>query len=400
MMHSLEKQTAEDFRDTPYGKQLLHGFRHLLFVPELEREFRRYLDAHAFLVQRLGACFLLVAVAGYLYVERQIFSQSDATWLRELTALRLLEAVPGIAVLVLGLLRRRVRVVANRLFPLFLVMVGTIAARIDIQYETTQPEVVFRYGAGLLIVCSFFFLGITFWRAMASAAAIVVIDVLMAALILSSDELKVHWISVSYYLLLLVIGAISRYVHEYSQREQFLVRKLLGWVAQHDSLTGLANRRSFDTALKQTLLQARRDRQPLALLLLDLDNFKGYNDALGHPAGDALIREFGDLLAQFARRPMDLAARVGGEEFALLLLDCDAISAQNIARQIISTLADRALPHPGTAQTATVTTSIGVAMWQPGQTSAQLYQSADAALYRAKQAGKARYELGSLESVA
>lgn len=228
---------------------------------------------------------------------------------------------------------------------------------------------------------------------MLSAASIVLFDILIAAIILSPSEMQVHWISVSYYLLLLIIGAISRYVHEYSQREQFLVRQLLGWVAQHDSLTGLANRRSFDAALKQTLLQARRDGQPLTLLLLDLDNFKAYNDSLGHPAGDALIRVFGEVLGRFSRRPMDLAARVGGEEFALLLFDCDAQAAQTIARQILSALAERAVPHPAPVQGRYVTTSIGIVMWQPGQTADQLYHAADAALYRAKQAGKNRYAL-------
>lgn len=397
-MQSLEHQSAEDFRDTPYGRQLLQGFRFLVFGPELEREFRRYLNRQARLSQRLGACLLILVVAGYLYAERHLFAQSDPGWLRELTLLRLLETLPGLAILALSLFHKRVRIIANRLFPLLLVLVGIIAARIDIQYETLQAEMSFRYGAGLLIVCSFFFLGITFWRALISAALIVLIDVLMAAMILPSFEMKVHWISVSYYLLLLVIGATSRYVHEYSQREQFLVRKLLGWVAQHDALTGLANRRSFDTALNQTLLQARRDRQPLALLLLDLDNFKAYNDNLGHPAGDALIRDFGVLLEGFSRRPMDLAARVGGEEFAVLLLNCDAASAQTIAGQILSTLAERAIPHPASAQGRCVTTTIGVAMWQPGQTAEQLYQTADAALYRAKQAGKNRYVLSPTPS--
>lgn len=392
-MQSLEHQSAEDFRDTPYGRQLLQGFRFLFFVPELEREFRRYLNHQARLAQRLGACLLMLVVAGYLYVERHLFAQSDPAWLLELTLLRLLEMLPGLGILAMSLFHKRVRIIANRLFPVLLVLVGIIAARIDIQYEMLQPEMSFRYGAGLLIVCSFFFLGITFWRALISAALIVLIDVLMAAMILSPFEMKVHWISVSYYLLLLVIGATSRYVHEYSQREQFLVRKLLGWVAQHDALTGLANRRSFDTALNQTLLQARRDSQPLALLLLDLDNFKAYNDNLGHPAGDALIRDFGALLDGFSRRPMDLAARVGGEEFAVLLLNCDAASAQAIAGQILSTLAERAIPHPASAQGNCVTTTIGVAMWQPGQTAEQLYQAADAALYRAKQAGKNRYAL-------
>lgn len=390
-MQTLEHQSAEDYRDTPYGRQLLSGFRYLLFAPDLEREFRRYLSYQARLAQLLGACLLLLAVGGYLYVERKLFAHSDPQWLRDLTAMRLLQLIPGVVTLLMALSHRQARMIANRLFPLLLVLVGVVAARIDIHYEIHQPEMAFRYGAGLLIVGSFFFLGITFWRALLSAAAIVLFDILIAVSVLSPSEMQVHWISVSYYVLLLVIGAVSRYIHEYSQREQFLVRKLLGWVAQHDSLTGLANRRSFDTALKQTLLQARRDGQPLALLLLDLDDFKAYNDTFGHPAGDALIRDFGELLARFARRPMDLAARVGGEEFALLLFNCDADAARSIAGRILAVLAERALPHPASEQGASVTTSIGVAMWHQGQTAEQLYQAADAALYRAKQNGKNRY---------
>lgn len=387
----LEHQSAEDFRDTPYGRQLLKGFRRLLFSPELEREFRHYLGSQARLVQLLGACLLLMVVGGYLYFERRLFAQSEPQWLQQLTLLRLVQLVPGIAVLIMTIYHDRIRLIANQLFPVLLVVVGTVAARIDIQYEILEPVFALRYGAGLLIVSSFFFLGITFWRALASAAAIVLFDVLMATSLLSTSQLQVHWISVSYYLVLLVIGAISRYVHEYSQREQFLVRKLLGWVAQHDAMTGLANRRSFDTELKRVMLQARRDRQPMALLLLDLDNFKAYNDSLGHPAGDALIRNFSDLLGSFARRPMDLAARVGGEEFALLLHECDAQSAQTIAAQILSALAERAMPHPASAQSTLATTSIGIAIWKPEQSAEQLYQAADAALYGAKQAGKNRY---------
>lgn len=390
-MLTLEHQSAEDFRDTPYGRQLLAGFRRLLFVPELEREFRHYLSSQARLVQVLGACLLLLVVGGYLYFERRLFAQSEPQWLQQLTLLRLVQLVPGIAVLLMTIYHERVRLIANQLFPVLLVVVGTVAARIDIQYEILQPAFALRYGAGLLIVSSFFFLGITFWRALASAAAIVLFDVLMATSLLSSSQVQVHWISVSYYLVLLVIGAISRYVHEYSQREQFLVRKLLGWVAQHDAMSGLANRRSFDTELRRVMLQARRDRQPMALLLLDLDNFKAYNDNLGHPAGDALIRVFSDLLGSFARRPMDLAARVGGEEFALLLHDCEAQAAQAIAAQILAALAERAMPHPASAQSALATTSIGIAIWKPDQSAEQLYQAADAALYGAKQAGKNRY---------
>ncbi|NKQ09590.1 GGDEF domain-containing protein [Pseudomonas sp. SST3] len=391
-MRTIEQQSAEDYRDTLYGQQLLKGFGRLLFVPELEREFRRYLDRQARLAQQLGACLLILVVGGYLYVEHRLFGHLDSEWLYELTLLRLLQIIPGLVVLSITLFFKQVRDIASRMLPLFVVMIGVIAARIDMHYEATQPEMAFRYGAGLLIICSFFFLGVTFWRAMASAVAIVLLDLLIAFMILSPSELQVHWFSVSYYLVLLVLGAISRYAHEYSEREQFLIRKLLGWVAQHDAMTGLANRRSFDTSLQQMLLQARRDRQPLALMLFDLDNFKSYNDSLGHPAGDVLIKEFSMLLDRFARRPLDLAARVGGEEFALLLFDCDADSAEEIAGKLLTALAERALPHPA-ARGSHVTVSIGVAMLQPEQTAAQLYQAADAALYEAKQAGKNRYEL-------
>lgn len=393
-MQPLELQSAEDFRDTPYGEQLLGGFRRLLFAPALEREFRGYLDIQARLTQVFGATLLLLVVGAYLYVERRLFIDDYPALLAELTGLRMLQLIPGVVVLILPLFHRRIRISANWLFPPILVLLGAIASRIDIYYEVYQPEVTLRYGAGLLIVCSFIFLGITFWRALASAASIVLLDVLFAALILSPEEMHLHWISVSYYVVLLIIGVASRYAHEYSQREQFLVRHLLGWVAQHDSLTGLANRRSFDTALQKSLRLARRDRQPLALLLLDLDNFKAYNDNLGHPAGDALIKIVGDVLGDFARRPMDLAARVGGEEFAILLLDCDQQAAQAIADRVLSALAERALPHPASAQGAFVTASIGIAVWQKGQAPDQLYHSADAALYEAKQTGKNRYVVG------
>lgn len=390
-MQPLELQSAEDFRETPYGEQLLGGFRRLLFAPELEREFRHYLDIQARLTQVFGATLLLLVVGMYLYVERRLFIEAYPSLLAELVGLRILQLIPGVVVLILPLFHRCFRLSANWLFPPLLVLVGAIASRIDIYYEVYQPVVTLRYGAGLLIVCSFIFLGLTFWRALASAAAIVLLDVLFAVLILSPEDMQLHWVSVGYYAVLLIIGAVSRYAHEYSQREQFLVRHLLGWVAQHDSLTGLANRRSFDTALRQTTMQARRDRHPLALLLLDLDNFKAYNDSLGHPAGDALIRGFGGLMSGFARRPLDMVARVGGEEFAILLLDCDKQAAQAIADRVLSTLAERALPHPASAQGPFVTTSIGIAVWQEGQTPEQLYQSADAALYKAKQTGKNRH---------
>ena len=397
MRHMTDQPSAEDFRDTPYGRQLHGGFRLLRFAPGLEREFRQYLDRHARTSQRLAALLLILVVSGYLYCEHRLFNLADTEWLTTLTLLRVLQIVPGIVVLALSFLSRRFRAQANVVFPALLVMTGVLAALIDIRFEALQTALNFRYGAGLLIVASFFFLGVTFWWALLCAGMIVLADVLMASLILPAERMPEHWIAVSYYMLLLIIGAISRYVHEYSQRDQFLMRKLLGWVAEHDALTGLANRRSHDLALRQRIAQARRDRRPLSLMLLDLDDFKAYNDTFGHPAGDALIRTFGELLAGFARRPLDQAARVGGEEFALLLYNCDNAAAQRIARQLIKALAMRDIKHPQDAS-ARVGVSIGIATLQDGQQPEQLYHCADTALYQAKTSGKNRFAVAAGQS--
>lgn len=394
MRHTTDQAATEGFRETPYGRQLHGGFRLLRFRPQLEHEFRAYLDGQARASQRLAALLLIVAVSGYLYFEHRYFQLDGTDWLGTLTLLRLLQIVPGIVVLVLSFYSRTFRAQANRIFPALLVLIGVIAAFIDIRFEALDAPLNFQYGAGLLIVSSFFFLGVTFWVALLGALLIVLLDVLMAYLILTPAQLPQHWIAVSYYTLLLIIGAVSRYLHEYSQREQFLMRQLLGWVAEHDALSGLANRRSHDRALDQRIAQARRDRRPLSLLLLDLDDFKAYNDAFGHPAGDALIRTFGELLAGFARRPLDLAARVGGEEFALLLYNCDSAAAQRIARQVIAALAALELRHPRDAALR-VGVSIGVATLQEGQRAEQLYQCADRALYRAKTSGKNCFVLAS-----
>lgn len=134
----------------------------------------------------------------------------------------------------------------------------------------------------------------------------------------------------------------------------------------------------------------------MALLLADLDDFKVYNDTLGHPAGDELLRLFGARFAEFARRPLDVAARTGGEEFALLLYDTDEAGAQAIAGNILESLRENALPHPSEWQRGPLTLSIGVAVANERDTAETLYKRADTALYRAKAGGKNRFVLSWL----
>src|SRR5690606_39329772 len=119
-------------------------------------------------------------------------------------------------------------------------------------------------------------------------------------------------------------------------REQFLIRRLLRQLADRDSLTGLHNRRSFRRHLDTLWRQSQREGQPIAMLLGDIDHFKRYNDCYGHQAGDETLQEVALLFQMAARRPLDMAVRLGGEEFALLLYGSSAEDAREYAEELRS----------------------------------------------------------------
>ncbi len=153
--------------------------------------------------------------------------------------------------------------------------------------------------------------------------------------------------------------------------------------ADRDYLTGLANRRRFRTALGNELERWRRYHTPCALLLVDIDHMKQINDAHGHSAGDVAIRHVAAALVALSR-DNDTAARLGGEEFALLLAGATEASAQAAAERLRQAVCDTAIEHVGT-----VTISIGVAACPAHATTERtLYAASDAALYRAKDAGR------------
>ncbi|WP_170873110.1 sensor domain-containing diguanylate cyclase [Azonexus hydrophilus] len=160
-------------------------------------------------------------------------------------------------------------------------------------------------------------------------------------------------------------------------------------LAVRDALTGLYNRRHFNEVVQQELARSRRHGKPAALLLLDLDHFKKLNDLSGHLAGDEALAHIGQLLSSFARRSVDQAFRVGGEEFALLSPEADEENVERWAEQLRLRIDTTNWPHPGTPQ-GHLTASIGVALSQPGDTLESFYTRTDRALYRAKQEGRNR----------
>jgi len=161
-----------------------------------------------------------------------------------------------------------------------------------------------------------------------------------------------------------------------------------------DELTGLANRRSFDMTLFRRFAWARRRKELVALILCDVDYFKAYNDAYGHPQGDACLQSVARAMAQHAKRATDLAARYGGEEFAVILPEEDFASAFSLAEAMRRSVYDLGLPHARSRAAERVTLSLGVAVYRGQYDSPQaLVTAADAALYRAKQNGRNRAEI-------
>jgi len=167
-------------------------------------------------------------------------------------------------------------------------------------------------------------------------------------------------------------------------------------IAHLDSLTGVSNRRSFDQLLVVEWGRAQRTRQPLSLLLIDVDHFKTVNDSFGHLGGDECLRNTARILRAALDRPADLIARYGGDEFAILLAETGSHGASTVAGRICENMATDAA-----MATFRATLSIGVSTWNAEQEadSELLIRAADRALYAAKQNGRNRIELVDLHSL-
>ena len=168
------------------------------------------------------------------------------------------------------------------------------------------------------------------------------------------------------------------------------VNEQLWQISMQDGLTQLANRRAFDRYLQEQHAVAQRHGRHLALVLMDVDHFKAYNDLYGHQAGDDCLKQVAVALRSCCRRPSDLAARYGGEEFALILPDTEQQGALYVAETLRSTVLRCELPHAACSTGPFVSVSVGVSVTRPDSSSAvePMLAAADAALYQAKHGGR------------
>lgn len=181
--------------------------------------------------------------------------------------------------------------------------------------------------------------------------------------------------------------------HNVTQRK--LAEQRIEQMALQDPLTDLGNRRAFHLFFNKELRANSRNRTPVGLALVDVDYFKSYNDEFGHAAGDQCLTSIGRILLAHARRPADLAARIGGDEFALILGNTGPDMARNIAESVLKEINDLKLVFGGTRQ---VTVSIGVLSVVPHEQQSEdsLIQETDKALYRAKSSGRNRVVLARI----
>ena len=182
------------------------------------------------------------------------------------------------------------------------------------------------------------------------------------------------------------------------ERELEALTRKFELLSNQDGLTGVPNRRCFDTVFRKEWLRARRDGTPLSALMIDIDYFKAYNDTFGHLQGDICLRRVAEAIETALKRPGDFAARYGGEEFMVILPGTDLAGALSIAGVIRANLRKAAIDYTGSPVSGLVTVSIGISGTVPTMNldPEALLAASDEALYRAKSGGRNRVEVRPL----
>lgn len=172
-------------------------------------------------------------------------------------------------------------------------------------------------------------------------------------------------------------------------------KKQLEQLATSDSLTGIPNRRSIDDALQREWLKAMRASEPLAVMMIDIDHFKNYNDFYGHQAGDICLKQVANAIRASLRRPTDYVGRYGGEEFLILLSHTDWEKAKKMAEKIFEAVRHLNIPHHAspTAEIVTISAGVNVVIPRPNLSISSLIHQADEALYQAKHDGRNQFVL-------
>jgi diguanylate cyclase (GGDEF)-like protein len=384
-----------------YARQLDAGIAWLRFQGEMENEYAQQIDRDECRPAMVGAVFSLIFIV--------LFAVSD------FVRLPLVERFPDLTADMWGILTSRLVAVlfllgclnvchrqrlASRAAPLSIAAVLTLAVSgaVSVCLYKRNHLGHAEFAQLLFVMGAFSPLGLRFRHSIGLAAGVVVLTFSLRYWLLPAELREQQFNAML--LLTLVFSAVGGYLRERAHREQFLLRGILKEQALRDPLTGLANRRGLDEQLEMIRLQARRDKVPVGLLLLDVDFFKRYNDRYGHQAGDLALQRVAACMDTFARRPLDMACRMGGEEFAVVLYDCGAASLKDRADELCADVRGLRIDHATSDICAFVTVSIGGVLLQPQETAWSALDRADQLLYEAKREGRNRTSAERLLPVA
>lgn len=241
----------------------------------------------------------------------------------------------------------------------------------------------------VVVMAAFLPMGLRFYGALAASLAMVLFTAIAGATFLPPELWQGQLALLAVMIMAVPVAAVGGYLREYSHRRQFLLGAILQHQAQFDALTDLANRRLFQRHAAAAIAHAGRTDEPLVLAVVDIDHFKAFNDRFGHSAGDDALRLVADVIADIARRPMDMAARLGGEEFAILLYGTTPEQAQPILDAMRQKIGLNMVPA-----TTPLTVSIGATALDGREGLEQVFGRADALLYASKREGRDRLTLG------
>ncbi|MFZ2629941.1 MAG: diguanylate cyclase [Desulfosalsimonadaceae bacterium] len=376
---------------------------HLRFKKEeLEREFqqdyaRRYLT-HMQIAGFLGLfAFLSCGVLDLIFMP----TMSDRTWFA-----RMVVGAPMLALLLsLG------RSMGDRhMQPIFTIFSCVFAGGlVAISLNSIEPYSYFYYNSvTVMMVIVFAVSRIQLkWGIIVAIIISLTQNLAMIGFGLMSNKLAIIAISNYVFFVSAVSALIGTFMVERSLRQNYLQSRMLSiknrdleefnlnlqYMVAVDGLTQIANRSTLDRTLTIEWQRARRKREPIGFIMMDIDHFKLFNDTYGHQAGDECLRVVAATLKDCAQRPGDLAARYGGEEFALVLSDTSLEQARIVAERGRQKIMEVAISYKKSAQ-AHVTASFGVASLAPGSrrhsSPEALILAADRALYRAKRSGRNR----------
>lgn len=380
-MPSSLRLNPEDFPDSRYAAELRRNTPGLRFAAPIEEEYRQ---AHLRRMRlRVRGWMLVGTGVTCMYGTLDLIHLGLRSFETALNGILLLALLSAMWFVYSEHFERRYLSVATFAVPLMCCGVAVLAVR-----EFARGHIEQLILIPSLLLSTFFMAGVLFRGAIASGVAMVLSFVITALL----SGIPEHSVFACTGLLIvsLVIATAVAWDTEQSYRESFLEARLVSELAALDGLTGVKNRRAFDEHLMRVWQQGQRDRRALAVMLIDCDHFKRYNDGRGHQAGDEALRRIARIIDRFARHPLDIAARYGGEEFALVLYDISPIAARRLAEELRLAVEDAAIEHDRSSPIAVMTVSIGVALVRPtpGHSPPEAIQIADEALYTAKRSGR------------